>query len=66
MFIDTTRIHLKAGNGGNGCNSFLKTTMHRRGKPNGGEGGDGGDIVIVSDRNIQTLLDFQYKQHFKA
>jgi len=66
MFIDTTRIHLKAGNGGNGCNSFLRTKIHRRGKPNGGEGGDGGDIVVVSDRNIQTLLDFRYRQHFTA
>lgn len=66
MFVDTTRIHLKAGNGGNGCNSFHKTKMHRRGKPDGGEGGDGGDIAIISDRNIQTLLDFRYKQHFKA
>ena len=66
MFIDTTKIHLKAGNGGNGCNSFHKTKPNTRGSPDGGEGGDGGDIVIISDRNIQTLLDFQYKRHFKA
>jgi GTP-binding protein len=66
MFIDTTRIHLKAGDGGNGCNSFHRTLVNRRGKPDGGEGGDGGDIIFLSDRNIQTLLDFQYRQHFKA
>lgn len=66
MFIDTTRIHLKAGSGGNGCNSFHKDKIQRRGRPNGGEGGDGGDVVITSDQNIQTLLDFQYRRHFKA
>lgn len=66
MFVDTTRIHLKAGSGGNGCNSLLRTKVLRRGRPDGGEGGNGGSIVFVSDRNIQTLLDFQYRQHFKA
>ncbi|MBL7069094.1 MAG: GTPase ObgE [Candidatus Omnitrophica bacterium] len=66
MFIDRTKIHLKAGDGGNGCNSFDRHKIHRRGRPNGGEGGDGGNILIVSDRNIQTLLDFQYNRHFKA
>ncbi|MFH1753398.1 MAG: GTPase ObgE [Candidatus Omnitrophota bacterium] len=66
MFIDTTKIHLKAGNGGNGCNSFLKLKPNTRGRPNGGEGGDGGDVIFITDRNIQTLLDFQYKRHFKA
>jgi GTP-binding protein len=66
MFVDTTKIHLKAGSGGNGCNSFLKLKPNTRGTPNGGEGGDGGDIVVISDRNIQTLLDFRYNRHFKA
>lgn len=66
MFIDTTKVHLKAGNGGSGCNSFQKIKMHRRGRPDGGEGGHGGDVVVISDRNIQTLLDFRYRQHFKA
>jgi len=66
MFIDTSKIHLKAGDGGNGCNSVHKTKPNTHGSPNGGEGGDGGNIVVISDRNIQTLLDFQYKRHFKA
>lgn len=66
MFIDTSRIHLKAGDGGNGCNSFVKLKPNTRGRPDGGVGGDGGDIVMISDRNVQTLLDFQYKRHFKA
>ncbi len=66
MFIDTTRIQLKAGDGGNGCNSFLRTSPSTRGKPNGGPGGGGGDIIVIADRNIQTLLDFRYQQHFTA
>ncbi len=66
MFIDTTRIHLKAGDGGKGCESFNRTKFNRRGSPDGGMGGNGGDIKIIADRNIQTLLDFKYRQHFKA
>lgn len=66
MFIDRTSIHLKAGDGGDGCNSLHKTKINRRGSPDGGEGGDGGDVTFVSDRNIQTLLDFQYTKHFKS
>lgn len=66
MFIDTAKIHLKAGDGGNGCNSFLRNRVQHRGKPNGGEGGNGGNIILLSDRNIQTLMDFQYKRHFTA
>jgi len=66
MFIDKAKIHLKAGDGGNGCSSMLRTKMNRRGSPDGGAGGDGGSVIILSDRNIQTLLDFQYNRHFKA
>lgn len=66
MFIDTTKIHLKAGDGGNGCNSIVKTSPNTRGKPTGGEGGDGGSIIVIADRNMQTLLDYRYNKHFKA
>jgi len=66
VFIDRTKIHLKAGDGGSGCNSFHRTRVNPRGKPDGGSGGDGGDCIIISDRNIQTLLDFQYRKLFKA
>ncbi len=66
MFIDQAKIHVKAGNGGNGCNSYFHDTRVEHGKPNGGDGGDGGDVIITSDPGIYTLLDFQYNRHFKA
>jgi len=66
MLIDRAKIHVKAGSGGKGCESYYRDRAVRKGKPNGGDGGRGGDIVIKVDKNIHTLLDFQYKRHFKA
>jgi len=66
MFIDQARIHIKAGSGGRGCTSFFQTKKVARGKPNGGDGGTGGNIVVTAAKSIQTLLDFHYKRHFKA
>ena len=66
MFIDTAKIHVKAGDGGNGCNSFFRDTRVEHGKANGGEGGDGGDVIVRADASIFTLLDFQFQRHFKA
>lgn len=66
MFIDTAKIHVASGKGGNGCNSFLRDRRIGHPRPNGGPGGSGGDIAIKSDIHIHTLLDFQYKRHFKA
>jgi len=66
MFIDTAKIHVKAGDGGNGCQSYFRDTRVEHGKPNGGDGGDGGDVVLRADKGIYTLLDFQYQRHFKA
>ena len=66
MFIDTAKIQVKAGDGGNGCNSFFRDTRVEHGKPNGGGGGDGGHVILQSDRSIYTLLDFQFQRHFKA
>lgn len=66
MFVDTAKIYIKAGHGGKGCQSFYKDKYTRYPIANGGSGGRGGDIVIEADENIQTLLDFQYRQHFKA
>jgi len=66
MFIDTARIFLKAGNGGDGCNSFERDCAGRKLRSNGGFGGKGGDIIFEVDKNVRTLLDFQYRQHFKA
>lgn len=65
-FIDEAKIYLKAGNGGNGCVSFRREKYVDKGGPDGGDGGRGGDIIIVSNGHVNTLLDFRYKQHFKA
>jgi GTP-binding protein len=66
MFIDEAKVYVKAGNGGDGCSSLYKDIFNRIGKPDGGPGGDGGDVVFVVDQNVQTLLDFQYRQHHEA
>ncbi|MFA6141800.1 MAG: GTPase ObgE [Candidatus Omnitrophota bacterium] len=65
-FIDEARIFVKAGDGGDGCSSRFRTIINRIGSPDGGPGGDGADIVFSADQNIHTLLDFQFRQHFKA
>ncbi|MGL9732521.1 MAG: Obg family GTPase CgtA [Wolbachia sp.] len=65
-FIDEVRLYLKAGNGGDGCVSFLREKFVEFGGPNGGNGGRGGDIVFISDANLNTLLNFRYKIHIKA
>lgn len=64
MFIDRAKIYVKAGNGGRGCQSLYRDKYTRWGIPDGGDGGAGADITIRSDRNLHTLLDFQYKRHF--
>lgn len=64
MFIDHTKIYVKGGSGGNGCNCFYRDKYTRRGIPDGGDGGRGADIVIRADRNLYTLLDFKYNRHF--
>ncbi|MDP3791812.1 MAG: GTPase ObgE [Candidatus Omnitrophota bacterium] len=66
MFVDEAKIYIKAGDGGDGCNSLFRDRSCRYGRPDGGEGGKGADIVFVADQNIHTLLDFQYRQHFQA
>ena len=65
-FVDEVKIYLKAGDGGNGCVSFRREKFIPYGGPNGGNGGNGGDIIIEVNRNLSTLLDYRYKQHFKA
>lgn len=66
MFIDHARIHLKAGNGGNGAVSFHREKYIAAGGPDGGDGGKGGDIIFVVDEGVRTLADFRYKRHYKA
>ncbi len=66
MFVDEARIFVKAGDGGNGCNSLEKFAGKKYGRPNGGDGGKGGSVIIEADNNKQTLIDFRYNKHFKA
>jgi GTP-binding protein len=65
-FIDEVKIFLKSGDGGGGCVGFRREKFVEFGGPDGGDGGNGGDIVFVCDRELNTLIDFRYKQHFKA
>ncbi len=66
MFIDSAKIHVKAGDGGNGVISFRREKYVPKGGPDGGDGGDGGSVYIVADSNLATLLDFRYAHHYKA
>ncbi len=66
MFIDEAKIYVKAGSGAKGCQSMYRDRVNWVGKPDGGPGGDGGDIIFEVDHNIHTLLDFQYNQHVKG
>lgn len=65
-FIDIAKIHVKAGNGGNGIVSFHREKFVPKGGPDGGNGGRGGHIILRANPNLTTLLDFKYKSHFKA
>ena len=65
-FLDRTTIHVKAGDGGAGCASFRRERSIARGGPNGGDGGRGGDVVAVAVDNLNTLIDFRYRQHVRA
>jgi GTP-binding protein len=66
IFIDEARIHVKAGDGGNGCVSFRREKYVPKGGPDGGDGGDGGDVIAVASKQMKTLLDFRYRRHYKA
>lgn len=65
-FIDETEVHVRAGDGGRGCVSFLREKYKPHGGPNGGDGGDGGDVVFVVDAGLTTLLDFKFQPLIKA
>lgn len=66
IFVDEARIFVKGGNGGKGCDSFVKDRGMRHLRPDGGDGGKGGSVVFIACRGVQTLLDFKYRQHFKG
>ncbi len=65
-FLDQAKIYLRSGNGGSGCVSFRREKYVEFGGPNGGDGGRGGDVVAECVPGLNTLIDYRYRQHFKA
>jgi GTP-binding protein len=65
-FVDRTVLHVQAGNGGHGCMSIHREKFKPLGGPDGGNGGKGGDVVLVVDPNVHTLLDFHFRPNLKA
>ncbi len=66
QFLDSAKVFVRSGDGGNGCVSFRREKYVEFGGPNGGDGGRGGDVIVECVANLNTLLDFRYQQHFKA
>ena len=66
MFIDTARVSLKAGDGGNGAVTFQREKYINNGGPDGGDGGRGGSIFLLADTNLSTLADFRYQRKYEA
>ncbi len=66
MFIDEITIHVKAGDGGNGCSSFRREKYVPKGGPNGGDGGRGGSVLFVASPRIRTLTNLRYQSFYKA
>jgi GTP-binding protein len=65
-FLDQVKIYIKAGNGGDGSPSFRREKFIEYGGPDGGDGGKGGSIILKSEQNLNTLIDYRYQQHHKA
>ncbi len=66
MFIDEATVRVKAGDGGNGCFSYLREKYRPKGPPNGGNGGKGGDICFIGSTNVHTLLDVSFRRAYNA
>ncbi len=66
LFIDRATITVQGGNGGRGCSAFTQPPYTRSPYPDGGDGGDGGAVILIADRNVATLLDFQFRHTFAA
>ncbi len=66
MFIDSAKIRLKAGRGGDGAVAWRREKYEPAGGPHGGDGGRGGDVIIKADEGLHTLMDFRYKREYKA
>jgi GTPase len=65
-FVDEVKFFVKAGDGGNGCVSFLREKFVPKGGPNGGDGGRGGSVYLEADSGKHSLIDFRFRSHFKA
>ena len=65
-FLDTAKIYIQSGSGGNGCVGFRREKFIEFGGPDGGDGGRGGDVWVECVENLNTLIDYRYQQHFKA
>ncbi len=65
-FLDQAKIYVKGGNGGSGSASFRREKFIEFGGPDGGDGGNGGSVILIAETNLNTLIDFRFKQHFKA
>ena len=66
LSVDRVKIYIKAGQGGNGKTSFHTEKFVRKGGPDGGDGGKGGDVIFVADRSLDSLIDFKFTKHFRA
>lgn len=66
MFVDRVRVNLRAGNGGAGVVAFLRTRGRPKGRPQGGNGGAGGDVIVQADPSVGTLLRYQRQPHHRA
>ena len=66
QFTDISRINVKGGDGGAGCMSFRREAFVPKGGPDGGDGGRGGDVVLVCDPQLSSLIDYRFKHHFRA
>ncbi len=66
MFVDTAKIFIQAGRGGNGAVSFRRELYIEKGGPDGGDGGRGGDVIFRATKDLNTLLNFRYKPELKA
>jgi len=65
-FLDSAKVFVKSGDGGNGSSAFRREKFIEFGGPSGGDGGRGGDVVAIADPDLNTLIDYRYRQHFKA
>ncbi len=65
-FLDTAKVYVKSGKGGNGCVAFRREKFIEFGGPNGGNGGRGGDVWAEAVENLNTLIDYRFQQHVTA